>query len=307
LITGRDPLGDGGRPQSRPRREPICERQDLAAVVNFNFGVSCGKRDSRVYHQLRLSKEEGGEGEVTNPGEWPWAALIFNGRDYVGSGVLLDNDVVVTTATKVKDFLRRPEDLTIRVGDFDPTTDFPNSVEDFPHVEMDVDCIKIHPRADYPDTLRYNVAVLKMHVRQPRDAAPEEPERASAVSVVDIRSAPRRPANQPEGVRGFRRNQDKEEAYGDEISLRQGLLSDLNNEVDPLGEPISGDAVDPEQRGGPLGRANQRRRCGQLHAEKLHQHGVPSTFHKTVPSWNKMLGGCLGQRPARAERSVFPW
>ena len=47
LITGRDPLGDGGRPQSRPRREPICERQDLAAVVNFNFGVSCGKRDSR--------------------------------------------------------------------------------------------------------------------------------------------------------------------------------------------------------------------------------------------------------------------
>ena len=198
----------------------------------------------RVYHQLRLSKEEGGEGEVTNPGEWPWAALIFNGRDYVGSGVLLDNDVVVTTATKVKDFLRRPDDLTIRVGDFDPTTDFPNSVEDFPHVEMDVDCIKIHPRADYPDTLRYNVAVLKMHVRQPRDAAPEEPERASAVSVVDIRSAPRRPANQPEGVRGFRRNQDKEEAYGDEISLRQGLLSDLNNEVDPLGEPISGDAVD---------------------------------------------------------------
>merc|ERR1712013_602486 len=40
LITGRDPLGDGGRPQSRPRREPICERQDLAAVVNFNFGVN---------------------------------------------------------------------------------------------------------------------------------------------------------------------------------------------------------------------------------------------------------------------------
>jgi len=248
LITSRDPLGDGGSAETprrdKLRREPICERQELAAVVNFNFGVSCGKRDSRVYHQVRLSREEGGEGEVTNPGEWPWAALIFNGNDYVGSGVLLDNDVVVTTATKVKDFLRSPSDLTIRVGDFDPTTDYPNSLEDFPHVEMDVDCIKLHPRTDYPATLEYNVAVLKMRVRVRRETKPATKERQSAVSVVDIRSAPRRPANQPEGVLGFRRNERKDEEYGDEISLRQGLLSDLNNEVDPLGEPISGDPVD---------------------------------------------------------------
>ena len=196
----------------------------------------------RVYHQVRLSREEGGEGEVSNPGEWPWAALIFNGNDYVGSGVLLDNDVVVTTATKVKDFLRRPSDLSIRIGDFDPTSDFPNSLEDFDHVEMDVDCIKIHPRADYPDTLRYNVAVLKMSVRLRRRET--KPETQSAVSVVDIRSAPRRPANHPEGVDGFRRNEEKDDEYGDDISLRQGLLADLNNEVDPLGEPRSGDAVD---------------------------------------------------------------
>ena len=99
-----------------------------------------------MYHQVRLSKEEGGEGEVTNPGEWPWAALIFNGNEYVGSGVLLDNDVVVTTATKVQKFLRSPSDLTIRIGDFDPTSDWTNSLEDFPHVEMEVVCIKLHPR-----------------------------------------------------------------------------------------------------------------------------------------------------------------
>ena len=51
LITSRDPLGDGGSAETprrdKLRREPICERQELAAVVNFNFGVSCGKRDSR--------------------------------------------------------------------------------------------------------------------------------------------------------------------------------------------------------------------------------------------------------------------
>ena len=199
----------------------------------------------RVYHQVRLSREEGGEGEVTNPGEWPWAALIFNGNDYVGSGVLLDNDVVVTTATKVKDFLRSPSDLTIRIGDFDPTSEFPNSLEDFPHVDMEVDCIKLHPRANYPETLEYNVAVLKMHARRViRDTTPATKQIQSAVSVVDIRSAPRRPANQPEGVLGSRRNERKDEEYGDEISLRQGLLSDLNNEVDPLGEPRSGEPVD---------------------------------------------------------------
>jgi len=249
LITSGDPLGDGGSVEPEGRNEPICERQELAAVVNFNFGVSCGKRDSRVYHQVRLSKEEGGEGEVTNPGEWPWAALIFNGNDYVGSGVLLDNDVVVTTATKVQKFLRSPSDLTIRIGDFDPTSDYPNPLEDFPHVEMEVVCIKLHPRANYPTTLEYNVAVLKMRVRVRREPGnrnqePDTKAVVSAVSVVDLRSAPRRPANQPEGVDGFRRNEAKDEEYGDELSLRQGLLSDLNNEVDPLGEPISGDPVD---------------------------------------------------------------
>lgn len=48
LITSGDPLGDGGSFEPEGRNEPICERQELAAVVNFNFGVSCGKRDSRL-------------------------------------------------------------------------------------------------------------------------------------------------------------------------------------------------------------------------------------------------------------------
>merc|ERR1712037_66231 len=109
---------------------------------------------------------------------------------------------------------------------------------------MDVDCIKLHPRAEgrlsrLPEV--YNVAVLKMRVSLRQAAKPFTP---SAASVVDIRSAPLRPANRPEGVFGSMRNERKDEEYGDEISLRRGLLSDLNNEVDPLGEPISGDPVD---------------------------------------------------------------
>ena len=40
---------------------------------------------------------------MTNPGEWPWAVLIFRGETYVGAGVLLDNNLVATTATKVRE------------------------------------------------------------------------------------------------------------------------------------------------------------------------------------------------------------
>ena len=30
----------------------ICEQPDLAATINFNFGLACGKRDSRVGNPL---------------------------------------------------------------------------------------------------------------------------------------------------------------------------------------------------------------------------------------------------------------
>ena len=57
LITSGDPLGDGGSGGDQDLGdggsvEPICEMQELAAVVNFNFGVSCGKRDSRSVNTL---------------------------------------------------------------------------------------------------------------------------------------------------------------------------------------------------------------------------------------------------------------
>lgn len=37
----------GGR-RRQPAEANVCTtRQDLAAVINFNFGITCGKRDSR--------------------------------------------------------------------------------------------------------------------------------------------------------------------------------------------------------------------------------------------------------------------
>ena len=52
LLTEDDPLGDGGEydsyePESEDRDVDVCKSEDLRAVVNFEFGVTCGKRDSR--------------------------------------------------------------------------------------------------------------------------------------------------------------------------------------------------------------------------------------------------------------------
>ena len=91
----------------------------------------------RAYYEGRLSEAEGGSGEVTNPGEWPWAVLIFEGDKYVGAGVLMKSNVVVTTAPKVLKYLDTPGALTVRLGDFNPTIQGPNSIEDFPHLEKD--------------------------------------------------------------------------------------------------------------------------------------------------------------------------
>ena len=60
----------------------------------------------------------------------------------------------------------------------------------------------------------------------------------------------------PQGVEGWKRNPKKEEQYStsgisvrqaggrEEFDLRAGLLADLNNEVDALGDPVGGDDVD---------------------------------------------------------------
>ena len=55
----------------------------------------------RWYHLLDISKKYlmknilGLPEGFTNPGEWPWAVLIYDGDKYIGAGALVDNRVVV--------------------------------------------------------------------------------------------------------------------------------------------------------------------------------------------------------------------
>jgi len=203
------------------------EEQRLLAVQDFSQGVTCGKRDSRVYHSAGLPES------FTNPGEWPWAVLIYDGDQYIGAGALVDNTVVVTAAHKVRDYVNRPFRLTARLGDWNPNER--DSAEDFPHVTMEVDCVRIHPDADLDGTLANNIAVLKLGEAQ---RTVEEPEPTVAAVVVQFRNAeppPRRPADRPEGVEGFNRIQNATSP----ISVRLGLVAD-DRGLDPLGGPNFG-------------------------------------------------------------------
>jgi len=220
----------------------ICGNPDLAATINFEFGLACGKRDSRVYYDAVKSETEGGEGEQSNPGEWPWSVLIFRRNettgedDYVGAGTFLDTDVVATTATKVREYVTDPGLLRVHLGDWDPKDVGPNSREEYPHVTEKVSCVRQHPQFN-SRSLAYNVAVLKL-------AGEPEEERDGGLSVADVvrpRTAPRRPADRSEGVTDWSRNKAKiDDGLSidpvDERERRRNLLLQLTNEVDEVDE-----------------------------------------------------------------------
>lgn len=220
LVGEGNPLGEDVNVDT----VAVCESQDLSAIQNFGLGLTCGKRDSRAYYDASLAES------FTNPGEWPWVVLIFkDGSEYVGAGAMLDNDVVVTVGHKVLDFTRDASRLTVRMGDWNPNTR--DNKEEHPAIERKVTCVRIHPKADLLNTLANNVAVLKLEneliKKAPFTNAPNPPEKEKerVFGVVDLRSAPQRDAEHPEGMEGS--------SFTD-LDTRSGLVSQLT-EFDPLG------------------------------------------------------------------------
>jgi len=225
LVSPNNPLGEVSVDTVE-----VCQKDQLAATQNFALGVSCGKRDSRVYTKANLAES------YTNPGEWPWSVLIFNGDEFLGAGALLDNDIVVTVGHKVRKFTRDASKLRVRMGDWNPNGRDPK--EEHPEITLRVDCVRLHPKADLDDTLAYNVAILKLE-NELVDDEEEEPDRPRTgklreeqnrvFGAVDLRSAggdaPDRDALHPEGD-------------GDYLDIRAGLASDLTN-FDGLGGRIS--------------------------------------------------------------------
>ena len=142
----------------------------------------------------------------------------------------MDNDIVVTAGHKVKNFVNNPSGLTVRLGDWNPNTR--DNAEEHPHVEKSVKCARIHPDADLENTLANNVAVLKLSQNDKIITTSLTKAQRDVASVIDMKAAPSRPADRPEGVKGSSKN-DRESF----LDLRIGLVAH-NEALDPLGEEL---------------------------------------------------------------------
>ena len=172
------------------------------------------------------------------PLEWPWAVLIYDqGDNYRASGALVDNDVVVTVAHKVLNYVDRASSLKVRLGDWNPNGR--DAKEDFDFVEREVDCVITHPEEDLTNTLANNVAVLKL---RPRNDNQREKMKQTVRSAITLKSAEEitvisaddmaRPGNKPEGVEGTRII-----SKLSSIDVRLGLVTN-RPELDGLGNNL---------------------------------------------------------------------
>jgi len=235
---------------TRDQDQDVCSDSDTKATIDFDKGVVCGKRDSRVYYNAKQPFT------FTNPGEWPWAVLIYDqGDNYRASGALVDNDVVVTVAHKVQNYVDRASSLKVRLGDWNPNTS--DAEEDFDFVEREVDCVIIHPEEDLTDTLANNVAVLKLRPRGRNEKDELRLKMRDTVrSVISLKSADPfeeddveisvktaddldRPGNRPDGVSGTRIIR---KLSATPIDLRLGLVAD-DRDLDGLGGDLDQSAA----------------------------------------------------------------
>ena len=209
-VLSRELREGGGDQVSLNFAQDVCLRPALAAVQNFSLGITCGRRDSRVYYDHGAVKPG-----YTNPGEWPWVVPIFQSlpdgsEQFIGAGAYVDSDVVITVAHNLKPFEDRPEEIRVRLGDWNPNTKWTpdykeGTLEQFPEIEvccsilfffffisklflsgqLGVECVRLHPAVDLEDSLNNNIAVLKLGVPRP---APLK-RKNSIASIVNPRNA----------------------------------------------------------------------------------------------------------------------
>ncbi|XP_023348171.1 serine protease 41 [Eurytemora carolleeae] len=159
LATEYNPLGvndDYTSPFTSPDLgRAICADDKITAISGRSDILDCGKRDPRAYKDVKRPDT------FTNPGEWPWLAmLVGSDGDYIGAGTYVDQDTVITVLHKVQNLISSPQNLIVRLGDWDPNGKVPE--EEWDYTEFSVRCIKPHPQADPADSLANNVAVLKL-------------------------------------------------------------------------------------------------------------------------------------------------
>jgi len=126
---------------------------------------SCGRRAACGVAPRKIVPKRG----EANLGEYPWMAIVLkvldNGKkEFLCNGALIDNQRVLTVAQCVENFERYPEQLDIRLGEYDLDKDNePVSYEDF-----QVSSVRIHPRYDNISLIN-DIAIVTLNKRVRND------------------------------------------------------------------------------------------------------------------------------------------
>ncbi|XP_066989109.1 phenoloxidase-activating factor 2-like isoform X2 [Macrobrachium rosenbergii] len=117
------------------------------------IGGTCGVQNPVPYRQAQYPEADFGE--------YPWTAVILDFENrYLGGGVLIAADWVLTAAHKIDTY----NNIKVRLGELDVKS--PQDHPQYPHVEVIVDNVIIHPNFN-SQNLANDVALL--HLSRPVD------------------------------------------------------------------------------------------------------------------------------------------
>ena len=111
----------------------------------------------------RVKNDEAYSGD-SDYGEYPWQVAILKnenaGQVYVSGGVLIDETHVLTSAHNLIESKARSENLILRLGEYDVTTED----EQYKHVDVGAQSVLIHPDFNKV-TLRNDIAIITLNKR----------------------------------------------------------------------------------------------------------------------------------------------
>lgn len=146
-------IGSGGTPYTYCNLNKVCcfvksGAKAVGILPRQSKSAKCGEKGSDT-----------GRDGVADPGEWSWqAAILEKSKEiYVCGASLLDEFWIMTAAHCVDDYVPKPGELKIRLGEYDVSS----TTETMGHEEFDVARIVLHP--DFNNaTLLHDIALVKL-------------------------------------------------------------------------------------------------------------------------------------------------
>ncbi|EEB14209.1 tripsin, putative [Pediculus humanus corporis] len=141
---------------TKPPPETICAYGLIycCAVIPTHSKTGCGV--SSPYTGVTIS-----EGQAY-PGQYPWSAIVLtNSNHYVGGGVLISSNHILTVAHRVVKY-EHGENLKVRLGEWDLS----ERHEPFEYLDVHVSKVVNHPHFD-PHSLKNDISIITLATTVP--------------------------------------------------------------------------------------------------------------------------------------------